>query len=81
MGSIRSANIKRVAREIVEKYPDMISEDFQKNKELVQKITNIPTKRVRNILAGYVTRYYKVIKYSRKKKPEEDLEDFKEEYN
>ncbi len=81
MGSIRSANIKRVAREIVEKYPDMISEDFQKNKELVQKITNIPTKRVRNILAGYVTRYYKVIKYSRKKKPEEDLENLEEEYN
>ena len=80
MGSIRSANIKRVAREIVEKYPDLVSEDFQKNKDLVEKITNVPTKRVRNILAGYLTRYYKVVKYSKKKKPEEEeLEDFEKD--
>ncbi|MEM3219457.1 MAG: 30S ribosomal protein S17e, partial [Thermoplasmata archaeon] len=58
MGAIRPAVIKRVAKELVEKYPDKFTADFNVNKELVEKYTNVQTKRVRNILAGYITRYY-----------------------
>ena len=62
MGSIRPTYIKRVAIELVKKYPDMVSDDFQANKELVMKMTNVPTKKMRNRIAGYVTRYYKYMK-------------------
>ncbi len=62
MGSIRPTYIKRVALEIVKKHQDMVSDDFQANKELVSRITDVPTKKMRNRIAGYVTRYYKVTK-------------------
>ncbi|MDP8012074.1 MAG: 30S ribosomal protein S17e [Thermoplasmata archaeon] len=75
MGAIRPAVIKRVARELVMKYPDKFSGDFEANKGLVVKYTNVQTKRLRNILAGYVTRYYKNIntKRTRKEETEEEI--------
>ena len=74
MGAIRPAVIKRVARELVEKYPDKFTSDFNTNKELVAKYTNVQTKKVRNLLAGYVTRYYRNIHTKRPKQevPEEE---------
>ncbi len=74
MGAIRPAVIKRVARELVTKYPDKFSGDFEANKELVAKYTNVQTKRLRNILAGYVTRYYKNINTKRTRKEETEEE-------
>ena len=60
MGNIRPSNIKRVARELVDRYDDMFNGDFDHNKVVVSKLADIKTKRVRNLLAGYVTRYWKV---------------------
>jgi len=60
MGSIRPSNIKRVARALVDSYPDKFSGDFEKNKIMVSKLTDVQTKRLRNMLAGYVTRYWKI---------------------
>ncbi len=74
MGAIRPAVIKRVARELVEKYPDKFTADFNVNKELVEKYTNVQTKRVRNILAGYITRYYRNLHTKRPSRGEEELE-------
>ncbi len=62
MGSIRPANIKAVARELVEKHPDKFNGDFENNKTWVARLTDVQTKRLRNTLAGYVTRYWKVKK-------------------
>ena len=62
MGNIRPSTIKRVARELVDRYGDMFNEDFDHNKEVVSKLTDVQTKRLRNLLAGYVTRYWKVKK-------------------
>jgi len=62
MGSIRPSTIKRVARELVDRYGDMLSGDFEHNKKMVSKLTDVQTKRLRNMLAGYVTRYWKVKK-------------------
>ncbi|MBD6956285.1 MAG: 30S ribosomal protein S17e [Thermoplasmata archaeon] len=78
MGAIRPAVIKRVARELVEKYPDKFTADFNVNKELVAKYTNVQTKKVRNLLAGYVTRYYRNIHTN---KPRREPEEQEEELN
>ena len=75
MGAIRPAVIKRVAKELVEKYPDKFTADFNINKELVEKYTNVQTKRVRNILAGYITRYYRNIHTKRPSRTEETEEE------
>jgi len=58
MGNIRPTYIKRVAIELVQTYPKVFSADFEANKVLVGKLTNVATIRMRNLIAGYVTRYW-----------------------
>ncbi len=58
MGRIRPTYIKRVAIELVEKYPKVFTADFETNKVLVGKLTNVESVRMRTLIAGYVTRYW-----------------------
>ena len=60
LGRIKTNMIKRVSREFVEKHKDELNTEFEKNKQIVaSKLTFVPSKRVRNILAGYLTRLAK----------------------
>ncbi|MEA2070069.1 MAG: 30S ribosomal protein S17e [Asgard group archaeon] len=56
MGNIRSDKIKRTAKELVAKYHDHFSTEFDENKKLVDELTTVKSKRMRNRIAGYVTR-------------------------
>ncbi len=47
-----------MAELIYEKYTEDVTNDYQKNKELVKKVVSVESKIVRNRLAGYLTRYY-----------------------
>lgn len=57
MGNIRQTYIKRIAIELVRRYPNEFSTDFEANKKLVAQLTDVPTIKMRNRIAGYVTRY------------------------
>ncbi|MEA3558781.1 MAG: 30S ribosomal protein S17e [Candidatus Thermoplasmatota archaeon] len=61
MGNIRPTFIKRAAIEILKKYPDQFSDDFQHNKVVLNKVAEIPSISLRNKVAGYITRYRKVL--------------------
>jgi len=54
VGQVKNLFIKNLARELVEKYPDKFSEDFQKNKEELEKLIKLESKKIRNLLAGYI---------------------------
>ena len=56
MGKVRTEQVKKIARELVEKYPTKFSFDFENNKKLVDKYTNISSIKLRNRVAGYTTR-------------------------
>ena len=56
MGKVRPTYIKRTARQLIELYPDEFDVDFEKNKKIVEELTNIKSKRIRNRVAGYITR-------------------------
>ncbi len=56
MGKVRPIAIKRAAKELVELYADRFSTDFEENKKVIDELTEIGSKRVRNRTAGYVTR-------------------------
>jgi len=60
LGKIRSELIKRSARKIVDTYPDSFSTDFKENKEKLIEISSIPSKKLRNQIAGYITRIIKL---------------------
>ncbi len=58
MGNIRPTYIKRVAIELVDKYPDEFKpDDYEHNKKMVEKYTNVDSNMMRNKIAGYIIRY------------------------
>ena len=57
MGRIKSALIKRTAKQLIEKNPEIFSSDFEQNKKILGK--TMPSKRLRNMIAGYITRIKK----------------------
>jgi len=59
MGNIRPTYIKRVAIDLVKKYNDQFSDDFEHNKKVVDELTDVKTTVYRNRIAGYVTKYRK----------------------
>lgn len=56
MGTVKPAYIKVIARELLKKYPEVFTRDFDENKRLVAELTNIQSKKIRNRVAGYITR-------------------------
>ena len=56
MGKVRNEHVKRLAREILNKYPNKVTTDFTNNKLVVSEYTNISSTKLRNRVAGYTTR-------------------------
>ncbi len=59
MGNVRPTYIKRVAKELVRRYPEQFTDDFEHNKQKVAELTDVSSTMMRNRIAGYVTRYRK----------------------
>lgn len=77
MGQIKGNQIKKAAKEIVEKYYIKLDNDFYHNKLIVEDVSEISSNRLRNKVAGYVTRLFNrtslgVVKGLRIKKHEEE---------
>ncbi len=53
--AIKPAYVKKTAKLLMERYPEAFGDDFEHNKDVVQEVTNIESKSVRNRIAGYVT--------------------------
>ncbi len=56
MGKVKTEQIKHLAKELITKYPDKFSTNFDDNKIMVSQLTEGTTTRVRNQVAGYITR-------------------------
>lgn len=59
MGRIKTAFVKRITNDLLKSRAEQFTDDFEKNKELVSKNTDVSSKKIRNIIAGYVTRKMK----------------------
>ncbi len=62
MGRVRPKFIKNLARKLLELYPDKFTTDFETNKKLVSELADIPSKKVRNKVAGEITRLVRRMK-------------------
>jgi small subunit ribosomal protein S17e len=56
MGKVRPEHVKRLARKLVERFPDRFTTDFENNKKLVDTFTTISSTKFRNRVAGYAIR-------------------------
>ena len=55
MGRVRTKTVKRSARVIVERYYSKLTLDFDTNKRVCDEVAVVPSKRMRNKIAGFVT--------------------------
>ena len=61
MGRIRTKTVKKAARTIIEKYYPRMTLDFHTNKRICEEVALIPSKKMRNKIAGYATHLMKRI--------------------
>ncbi len=64
MGKVRTEHVKRIARELVQRFPDKFTTNFENNKKLVEEFTNLSSTKLRNRIAGYVTRLVTIMRSS-----------------
>ncbi len=64
MGRIKTISIKTLGNELIKEHGDKFTDDFGKNKEALVKIKKIKSKKVKNVLAGYITKEMKRISKS-----------------
>jgi small subunit ribosomal protein S17e len=55
MGNIKPTYIKRVAIDLIARYPDEFNHDYEHNKVKVNQLTDVSTTHMRNKVAGYIT--------------------------
>ena len=59
MGRIKTRLVKRVTNELIREHGEEFKKDFDENKAIVSKFAKIPSTKMRNVIAGYVTRLMK----------------------
>ena len=75
MGNVRTEQIKRTAKELIRRYHDKFSNNFENNKHAVNSLVTGGTPKVRNQIAGYITRFFAAEEAAF---PEEALEETEE---
>jgi len=58
---VRTKTVKKSARVIIEKYYSKLTNDFHVNKRICGEVAIVPSKRMRNKIAGFITHLMKRI--------------------
>ncbi|MBS3152890.1 30S ribosomal protein S17e [Candidatus Woesearchaeota archaeon] len=59
MGRIRTTLVKRTGENLVKKFPDRFQPNFEHNKKNLDEVADIYSKKLRNLIAGYITHLLK----------------------
>ncbi|MBU0470294.1 MAG: 30S ribosomal protein S17e [Nanoarchaeota archaeon] len=56
MGRIKTTLVKRKTKELLGLHGDKFATDFIQNKQITDRYAKVESKKIRNIIAGYMTR-------------------------
>ena len=56
LGKVRTDTVKRTSRELLKRFPERFTGEFESDKQAVNDLVITQSKRLRNRIAGYVTR-------------------------
>jgi len=71
LGKVRPERVKKIARELLKRHPDKFTTDFESNKKLLESLAKISSVKLRNRIAGYVTRLVAIAQASEAAEEEE----------
>ena len=60
MGKVRTILIKNVSKELISRYPNVFTTDFERNKKLLDKYLEVDSKHLRNRISGYIVNLLKI---------------------
>ncbi len=60
MGRIKTKKIKSAGDELFAKHKERFSKDFAENKQALPDVAEVRSKKIRNILAGYLAKKAKI---------------------
>merc|ERR1712054_27180 len=58
---VRNKTVKRASKKVIERYYQRLTLDFNTNKRICDEVATIPSKRLRNKIAGFTTHMMKRI--------------------
>jgi len=59
LGRIKTVFIKHLTNRVLERHRDKFTTNFDKNKEILDQVIEINSKKLRNQVAGYITKIMK----------------------
>ena len=74
MGKVRSDQIKKPAREILTRYHERFTTNFEENKKILAEVARVYSPRMKNRIAGYITRLMVIAKHATAEEAEEAAE-------
>jgi small subunit ribosomal protein S17e len=66
---VRPEKVKKIARELIKKYPDKFTTNFEENKKILSSLVIVPSAKLRNSIAGYITRLVAISQQSGRLQP------------
>jgi len=79
LGKVRPEKVKKIARELVKRHPDKFTIDFESNKKLLASMVTVYSTKMRNLIAGYITRLVAIQKAAEAAESAEAIEESSEE--
>ena len=64
IGRIKTTAVKTLANDLIKANQEKFCEEFEKNKKSVNELRPIKSKKIKNIVTGYITRRMKQINKS-----------------
>jgi len=55
MGRIKTRFVKNIGKELMEKHPESFSGSFEDNKKALAPLISFTSRKMRNLVAGYIT--------------------------
>lgn len=68
LGRIKTVLVKRISKQLVLQHPQEFTEDYMKNKEIIDKYAVIKSPKIRNVIAGYTARLVKQARSGKERK-------------
>ncbi len=55
MGRIKTSFVKHIGKDLFEQHAEKFTADFSENKEITKQLAYIKSKKLRNVIVGYIT--------------------------